>query len=319
MSLTIGVDIGGTKVGGGLVDENGDVLATARRPTPADDQAGVIQAVKEVVDELRGDHEIEAVGIGAAGWISSDRSTVMLAPNVSWKNEPLRDKVTAVIDLPVVVENDANVAIWGEHRFGAAKAHRSSVLYTIGTGVGGGIVVKDNLLRGTHGVAAEIGHIRSVMPGGRECGCGRTGCLEQYASGRALTRAAREGAAADPAKAAVLLKLAGGDADAITGRQVTDAAREGDEVALAAFDSIGYYLGNSAADMVNLIDPGVILIAGGVVDAGDLLLDPIRKHYEEALANRNQVPFAEVRAAELGSKAGVIGAADLARHRDIVP
>nr|BFF24271.1 hypothetical protein GCM10025732_22360 [Glycomyces mayteni] len=193
------------------------------------------------------------------------------------------------------------------------------MLYTIGTGVGGGIVVKDNLLRGTHGVAAEIGHIRSVMPDGRLCGCGRTGCLEQYASGRALTRAAREGAAADPAKAAVLLKLAGGDADAITGRQVTDAAREGDEVALAAFDSIGYYLGNSAADMVNLIDPGVILIAGGVVDAGDLLLDPIRKHYEEALANRNQVPFAEVRAAELGSKAGVIGAADLARHRDIVP
>ncbi|GAA1669394.1 ROK family glucokinase [Glycomyces endophyticus] len=319
MSLTIGVDIGGTKVGGGLVDENGEVLATARRPTPADDQAGVIQAVKEVVDELRGGHEIEAVGIGAAGWISSDRSTVMLAPNVSWKNEPLRDKVTAVIDLPVVVENDANVAIWGEHRFGAAKAHRSSVLYTIGTGVGGGIVVKDNLLRGTHGVAAEIGHIRSVMPDGRPCGCGRTGCLEQYASGRALTRAAREGAAAAPAKAAVLLKLAGGDPEAITGRQVTDAAREGDEVALAAFDSIGYYLGNSAADMVNLIDPGVILIAGGVVDAGDLLLDPIRKHYEEALANRNQVPFAEVRAAELGSKAGVIGAADLARHRDIVP
>ncbi|GAA2284709.1 ROK family glucokinase [Glycomyces scopariae] len=319
MSLTIGVDIGGTKVGGGLVDENGDVLATARRPTPADDQAGVIQAVKEVVDELREGREIEAVGIGAAGWISSDRSTVMLAPNVSWKNEPLRDKVTAVIDLPVVVENDANVAIWGEHRFGAAKAHRSSVLYTIGTGVGGGIVVKDNLLRGTHGVAAEIGHIRSVMPGGRECGCGRTGCLEQYASGRALTRAAREGAAETPDKAAVLLKLAGGDPDAISGRQVTEAARAGDEVALAAFDAIGYYLGNSCADMVNLIDPGVILIAGGVVDAGDLLLDPIRRHYEEALANRNQVPFAEVRAAELGSKAGVIGAADLARHRDIVP
>lgn len=319
MSLTIGVDIGGTKVGGGLVDENGNVLRTARRPTPADDQAGVIQAVKEVVDELRTGHEIEAVGIGAAGWISSDRSTVMLAPNVSWKNEPLRDKVTAVIDLPVVVENDANVAIWGEHRFGAAKAHRSSVLYTIGTGVGGGIVVKDNLLRGTHGVAAEIGHIRSVMPGGRECGCGRTGCLEQYASGRALTRAARDGAAETPAKAPVLLKLAGGDPDAITGRQVTEAAREGDEVALAAFDSIGFYLGNSAADMVNLIDPGVILIAGGVVDAGDLLLDPIRKHYTQALANRALVPVAEVRAAELGSKAGVIGAADLARHRDIVP
>jgi glucokinase len=319
VSLTIGVDIGGTKVGGGVVDESGNVLATTRRPTPADDTLGVIQAVKAVVDELRAGREIEAVGIGAAGWISSDRSTVMLAPNLSWKDEPLRDKVAAVIDLPVVVENDANVAIWGEHRFGAAKHHRSSVLYTIGTGVGGGIVVKDNLLRGTHGVAAEIGHTRSVMPGGRACGCGRTGCLEQYASGRALTLAAQDGAKATPEKAAILLKLAGGDPDAITGRQTTDAALQGDEVALAAFDFIGFYLGNSAADMVNLIDPGVILFAGGVVDAGELLLGPIRKHYREALANRAQVPVAEVRAAELGSKAGVIGAADLARHREIVP
>jgi len=319
VSLTIGVDIGGTKVGGGVVDENGNVLATTRRPTPADDTPGVIQAVKEVVEELRESHDVEAVGIGAAGWISSDRSTVMLAPNLSWKNEPLRDKVAAAVDLPVVVENDANVAIWGEHKFGAAKRHRSSVLYTIGTGVGGGIVVKDNLLRGTNGVAAEIGHTRSVMPDGRQCGCGRTGCLEQYASGRALTRAAQEGAAEHPEKAAILLKLAGGDPVSITGRQVTEAARQGDEVALGAFDFIGYYLGNSAADMVNLIDPGVILIAGGVVDAGDLLLDPIRKHYQEALGNRAQVPVAEVRAAELGSKAGVIGAADLARHREIVP
>ena len=316
MSLTIGVDIGGTKVGGGLVDPDGNVLASARRPTPADDTAGVIQAVREVVSELRGDRDdIEAVGIGAAGWISSDRSTVMLAPNLSWKDEPLRDKVAAAIDLPVVVENDANVAIWGEHRFGAARGHRSSVLYTIGTGVGGGVVVKDNLLRGTHGVAAEIGHMRSVMPGGRACGCGRTGCLEQYASGRALTRAAQEGAKKDPDKAKILLELAGGDPDAVTGRQITEAAGAGDEVALAAFDFVGHYLGNSAADMVNLIDPGIILIAGGVVDAGDLLLEPVRRHYREALGNRAEVPVAEVRPAELGSEAGVIGAADLARHR----
>ncbi|MCH7232419.1 ROK family glucokinase [Glycomyces sp. L485] len=315
MSLTIGVDIGGTKVGGGLVDENGQVLATARRPTPADDTPGVIQAVKEVVEDLREGRDIEAVGIGAAGWISSDRSTVMLAPNLSWKDEPLRDKVSEAVGLPVVVENDANVAIWGEHKYGAAKGVRSSVLYTVGTGIGGGIVVKDNLLRGTNGVAAEIGHTRSVMPDGRTCGCGRTGCLEQYASGRALTQAARDGAKADPDQAQILLKLAGGDPEAITGRQVTESAKQGDEVALAAFDFIGYYLGNSAADMVQLIDPGVIIIAGGVIDAGDLLLDPIRKHYTEALSSRATLPVAEVKAATLGSKAGVIGAADLARHR----
>ncbi|WP_026924505.1 ROK family glucokinase [Glycomyces arizonensis] len=313
MSLTIGVDIGGTKVGGGLVDEDGKVLATALRPTPADDTSGVIRAVTEVVEELRGDHEIEAVGVGAAGWISADRSTVMLAPNLSWKDEPLRDKVAAAVDLPVVVENDANVAIWGEHRFGAAKGFRSSVLYTVGTGIGGGIVVKDNLLRGTHGVAAEIGHMRSV-PDGRVCGCGRKGCLEQYASGGSLTQSAREGAKADPGKASILLKLAGDDPDSITGREITEAAKQGDEVALAAFDFIGYYLGNSVADLVQLIDPGVVIIAGGVVDAGSVLLDPIRKHYTDALAKRAALPVAEVKAATLGSKAGVIGAADLARH-----
>ena len=313
MSLTIGVDIGGTKVGGGLVDEDGQIFATALRPTPADDTSGVIRAVKEVVEELRGDHEIEAVGIGAAGWISADRSTVMLAPNLSWRDEPLRDKVAAAIDLPVVVENDANVAIWGEHRFGVAKDHRSSVLYTVGTGIGGGIVVKDNLLRGTNGVAAEIGHMRSV-PDGRDCGCGRKGCLEQYASGGSLAQAAREGAKADPDKAQILLKLAGGDPEAINGRETTEAARGGDEVALAAFDTIGYYLGNSAADLVQLIDPGVVIIAGGVVDAGDVLLEPVRKHYTAALAKRADQPVAEIKAATLGSKAGVIGAADLARQ-----
>lgn len=313
MSLTIGIDIGGTKVGGGLVDEDGRIHATALRPTPADDTSGVIQAVSEVVEELRGEHEIEAVGIGAAGWISADRSTVMLAPNLSWRNEPLRDKVAAAIGLPVVVENDANVAIWGEHRFGAAQGFRSSVLYTVGTGIGGGIVVKDGLLRGTNGVAAEIGHMRAV-PEGRVCGCGRKGCLEQYASGRALTQAAREGAKAEPDKAALLLDLAGGDPDAITGKEITGAAQQGDAVALAAFDTIGYYLGNSAADLVQLIDPGVVIIAGGVVDAGDVLLDPVRKHYAKALAERVDLPVAEIKAATLGSKAGVIGAADLARH-----
>ncbi|WP_100445621.1 ROK family glucokinase [Glycomyces xiaoerkulensis] len=315
MSLTIGVDIGGTKVGGGLVDEAGNVLATARRPTPADDTPGVISAVKDVVDELRADRDgIEAVGIGAAGWISADRSTVMLAPNLSWQDEPLREKVAEATGLPVIVENDANVAIWGEHRFGAAAGFRSSVLYTIGTGVGGGIVVKDYLLRGTHGVAAEIGHTLMV-PDGRECGCGRLGCLEQYASGRALTQAAREGADREPDKAALMLKLAGGEADSITGRQISEAARDGDEVALAAFDSVGYYLGNSAADMVQLIDPGVIIIGGGVVDAGDLLLEPVRRHFTAALSKRATLPVAEIKAAVLGSKAGVIGAADLARSR----
>jgi glucokinase len=295
-----------------VVDDAGEILQTARRPTPAEDPDGVVRAVVEGVEELRAAHEVEAIGVGAAGWISSDRSTVMLAPNLTWRDEPLRDKVSAATGLPVVVENDANVAMWGEFQYGAAKGARTAVLFTVGTGIGGGIVVKGELLRGQHGVAAEIGHIMAV-PGGRECGCGRRGCLEQYASGRALTRAGQEGAKTDPDRAPVLLKLAGGDPDAITGREITEAAKQGDEVALEAFDFIGHHLAEACVDMVQLFDPNVILIGGGVVDAGELLLEPIRRHYERDLADRAKIPVAEIKAAVLGSEAGIIGAADLAR------
>ena len=315
MALTIGVDVGGTKVLGGVVDADGQVLAQARRPTPADDPKLTLRMIAEVITELAGAHDVTTVGIGAAGWIDAARSTVMFAPNLAWRDEPLRDEIARQVGLHVVVENDANVAAWAEFRFGAAReASDSMALYTVGTGIGGGIVLGGELLRGHHGVAAELGHVR-VVPDGHPCGCGRRGCLEQYASGSALVRFAQTAAKDQPETAERLLALAGGAPEAITGPLVTQAAGESDPAALAAFEQIGYWLGNSMADVVQVVDPQVIVIGGGVIDAGPLLLGPAERSYREALQARGRLPVADVRGAEMGNLAGVVGAADLARRR----
>jgi len=197
VGLTIGVDVGGTKVLGGVVDASGEVLAQARRVTPADDTAKTVGMIAEVILELAGTGRpgrpaVDAVGIGAAGWIDAERSIVQFAPNLAWRNEPLRDDIANQVGLPVVVENDANAAAWAEFEFGAGSdANDSMVLFTVGTGIGGGIILGGRLVRGANGIAGELGHTVSV-PDGHLCGCGRYGCLEQYASGSALVRFARD-------------------------------------------------------------------------------------------------------------------------------
>ncbi|MDT4986447.1 MAG: glucokinase [Micromonosporaceae bacterium] len=313
MSLTIGVDVGGTKVLGGVVDDGGTVLAETRRPTPANDPDGILTMIVEVITELLGYGGIEAIGVGAAGWIDEQRSTILFAPNLAWHDVPLRDHVAGRFKLPVVLENDAKVAAWAEFRFGAGSdAADSMVLYTVGTGIGSGVVFAGRLVRGAHGIAGELGHMR-VVPEGLLCGCGRHGCLEQYASGHALVRFARAAAEDAPDTAARLLALSGGAATAITGPMVTAAARAGDQAARSAFNQIGYWLGNNMADVVQAFDPQRIVIGGGVIEAGDLLLAPAEASYRDALVARGRLPVADVRGAQLGTLAGVVGAADLAR------
>jgi glucokinase len=315
VTLTIGVDVGGTKVAAGVVDPDGAVQTHVRRDTPADDVAKTRDVIVDVVAELAAGHEVEAVGIGAAGWIDASRSIVLFAPNIAWRDEPLRDYVSTATGLPVIVENDANVAAWAEFRHGAARdADDSMVMFTIGTGVGGGIVLGGELYRGSHGIAAELGHM-GLVPGGHLCGCGRLGCIEQYASGNALVRFARAGARQEPIRAADLLERAGGDPEAINGPMVTAAAQAGDEVSADAFAQIGRWLGMGLADLVQILDPQALVVGGGVVDAGELLLGPARTSYVESLAQRGRLPVAELLAAELGNTAGVVGAADLARRR----
>jgi glucokinase len=313
MGLTVGVDVGGTKIAGAVVDEGGKILATARRESPATDTGAIEKAIEDLVAELSESHVIEAVGVGAAGFVDVRRSTVLFAPNLAWRDEPLKADLEHRLGLPVVIENDANAAAWGEFTFGAAEDVQDLLLVTVGTGVGGGIVLDGELHRGAFGVAAEIGHIR-VVPGGRICGCGNRGCWEQYASGSALVRETRDQARQGSLIAKSLLDRAGGNVDAINGPLVTEAAQAGDAFAIEQLESLGRWLGEGIATLAAVLDPAVVVIGGGVSEAGDLLLDPIRAHFKSQLTGRNYRPTLEIRPALLGNKAGMIGAADLARR-----
>ena len=314
MTLTIGVDVGGTKVAAGVVDEHGTVLKSIRRPTPSASPQHVEETIAAAVADLRVEYDVEAVGIGAAGFIDEARSTVLFAPNLVWRDEPLRDEVAKRIGLPVVVENDANCAAWAEYRFGAGAGEPYLVVVTVGTGIGGGFVLNGELYRGRHGIGAEFGHMQ-VVKDGRRCGCGQKGCWEQYCSGRALLHEAREIADVQPQRGARLLELGDGEPEGIQAPEVTQAAREGDEAALACFAEIGWWLGRGLADLTAMLDPGVFVVGGGVADAGDLLLDPARTAFAEQLTGSSARIHPEIRLAKLGNQAGLVGAADLARQR----
>jgi glucokinase len=312
--LAIGIDIGGTKVAAGVVDDDGKILAETRRPTPSNDPVKLAALVAEAVTELRAGHDVAAVGVGAAGWVDAARTTVLFAPNLAgWRNAPLQADLSRLVDLPVDIENDANAAAWGEHRFGAGEQEPDTVVLTVGTGVGGGLIIDGALRRGRFGIAGEPGHYR-VVPGGRLCGCGNHGCFEQYCSGTALVRAAREIARERPADATRLLELAGGDPEAIDGPTVTAAAQEGDHAAVDCFEEVGRWLGQGLADLTALLDPGRFVIGGGVAAAGELLLRPGRDTYAAVISGRGYRTLADVVPARLGADAGLIGAADLARQ-----
>lgn len=308
---TIGIDIGGTKVAAGVVDEEGKVLARARRRTPSRDPEHLVDIVSEIVRQLLSEHEVSAVGVGAAGFIDAARATVLFAPNLAWRDTPLRDEIAARVDLPVVVENDANAAAWGEFRFGAGEQHPQLVVLTIGTGIGAGLILGGELYRGGFGIAGEPGHVR-VVPGGRQCGCGNLGCWEQYCSGTALVRAAHEIATQRPQEGQRLRQIAG-DIDSIDGPAVMSAAQEGDPAAVDCFQEVGRWLGQGLADLAVILDPSRFVIGGGVADAGELLLSPARDTFGSVLSGRGHRPAAEIVGAKLGSEAGLIGAADLAR------
>jgi len=313
MSLTVGVDVGGTKVLGGVVDAAGKVLATSRRDTPREGGSELTKTIADVALELMQEHSITAVGVSAAGFVSSDRKTMLATPNIAdWNGVQLDIELTKLIGLPVVIENDANAAAWGEAKFGAGRNQAHMMMLTIGTGVGGGIVVNNELYRGAFGIAAEFGHVR-VVPEGHLCGCGARGCFEQYASGSALRRHAREAISASPDLARNLLARGDGTIDGLTGQAITDAAREGDAVALAAFQTTAQYLGAGIASLAVLLDPSCVVIGGGVVDAGEILLAPTREAMKRYMPFAGKHPYPEIVAAELGNEAGLVGVADLAR------
>ncbi len=319
--LAIGIDIGGTKVWGGLIGGDGSVRARARRDTPHRSTAPrvvedvIVEVVQELLDGCPGPTPV-AVGVGAAGFVTADRSTVAFAPHLSWRQEPLRAALTARLNVPVFIDNDANAACWAESRFGAARNRPHVVMVNLGTGIGGAILASGVIQRGEFGIAGEFGHLQMV-PGGHRCECGNRGCWEQYASGNALVREARAMIAAGSPLAADLAMRAGADQSGLTGPMITQAAHDGDATAAELLAEIGTWLGVGLANLANAFDPGLFVIGGGVSAAGDFLLAPAREMFGRTLTGRGYRPQADIVQASLGNEAGLIGAADLARNSDL--
>jgi len=315
--LAIGIDIGGTKVAGGLVDVDGNITHRARRDTPhrSKSPSVVEDTIVEVVAELMqivGSGTVAAVGIGAAGFVAADRATVVFAPHLSWRHEPLQEALQKRIAVPIFVDNDANAAAWAEWKFGAAQGETHLMMITLGTGIGGGILINGEVQRGRFGIAGEFGHMQ-IVPGGHRCECGNRGCWEQYASGNALVREARSLFSANSPIASDLFDRAEGVPGNLTGPLITQAARDGDPTARELLAEIGNWLGLGIANLAAAFDPGTFVIGGGLSAAGDLLLASARETFKRQLTGRGYRPEARIVAAELGNDAGLIGAADLAR------
>lgn len=310
--LTIGIDIGGTKILAGVVDSGGHVVEVRRRPTLGHDVTGVEDTIVELVTELQQQYDVAAVGIGAAGFVDASRSTVMFSPHLAWRNEPLRARVSARVPIPVVVDNDANTTALGESRFGAGAGYRYVLCITLGTGIGGAIVTDGRVFRGANGMAGEFGHMQ-LVPDGHRCPCGNRGCWEQYASGNALEREARELVAQRSPVAHHLSEVCGGVPEQLSGPQVTEAARTGDPLSVELLADVGRWLGVGAANLVAAFDPHCIVIGGGVSDAGELLVGPTREAMTRSLVGRGYRAEPPVLLARLGPQAGFIGAADMAR------
>lgn len=304
----IGIDVGGTKINAFRVTRDGTVAERTSRPTPADDEAATLSAMVELARSLL-TSDVIAVGVGAAGMIDSKEGVLGFAPNLAWRNLPIAERMRDALGLPCQVDNDASMAAYGEFRFGAGRGYRHLLLVTVGTGLGGGIVSDGRLFRGANGFASEIGHI-IVEPGGPLCGCGNHGCWEQVAAGRAIDRMGREEAREH--EHSILRRLAGGDPDEVTGELVTQAAMQGDDAAKRILAEAGRRLGQGIAGLVNVLDPQVVVVGGGAIVAGDLLLDPARAAFLDAVEGPEYRPRVPIVPAELGNDAGAVGAATLA-------
>ncbi|MDN4163477.1 ROK family protein [Nocardioides abyssi] len=314
MSLHIGVDVGGTKVLAAEVDPDGTVLRTARRSTPGRrvDTALVEQALTEAVAEVAGGRPVDGVGLAAAGFVDAAGERVMFAPHLPWQGEDVRARLEERWGTPVALDNDANCAVLAEATLGAGRGVADVVLVTMGTGIGGALVLDGRVRRGRNGMAGEFGHAQ-VVPEGRPCECGGAGCWEQYASGNALVRHARARIGAEPT---VLEQACDGDPETLTGPMVTDAAVRGDRVALGAFASVGDWLGVGVANLVAALDPDLVVIGGGVSAAGDLLLEPARRALARSLVGAAHRDVPQVVRARFGPEAGVVGGAILARDAE---
>jgi glucokinase len=317
--LVCGLDLGGTKLLGVVLDpaHDGPPLIERKVATPHGPDA-VVEALVGLSAALMAEAEhdlgrsVRGVGLGAPGLV--DRTgTLRYGPNLpDVVNLDFARALSDRLDRPTTVDNDATCAAWGEHERGAARGCNHSVTVTLGTGIGAGITVKGELLRGANGFAGEPGHM-VVDPDGPLCPCGRRGCWERYASGSGLGRLARE--AAHAGRGHRMVELAGGEPEAVRGEHVTAAAQEGDAEALAVFRQFGWWVALGVANLVNILDSEIIVLGGGLAEAGDLVLDPTRAAFTELVLAAEHRPPVPIVGAQLGERAGAIGAALLAAAR----
>ena len=305
MRYCLGVDIGGTKILGAVVDEEGNILSRTRIPT---DRAQGLDALPEAVDRFlaEADKPIAAIGLAVAGFVDYPSGRVAFGPNLAFSNPEIGQDISREYGLPVVVENDANAAAWAENRVGAGRGARHMLMVTVGTGIGGGVIADGRLYRGSRGYAGEFGHMPVTLEG-LTCNCGAWGCLETLASGRALGRMAQERAAGWPASEA--RRLADGNIERVTGAMVGKAADVRDPFALELLWELGTRLGVGLTALANAFDPEVIVVGGGVLEEGEAVLGGAREEMNQRFEGRVAPP--RVVSASLGNDAGVVGAAQL--------
>ena len=308
----VGVDLGGTNIAVGLVDENGKILHKDSVPTLLErgpepiikDMANLsLKVVKDAGYTL---DDVKAVGVGVPGLADPKTGVVIFCTNLRWHMVPLREIMQSIIDKPIFIDNDATVAGLAESVAGVSAGVANSVFLTLGTGVGGGIVINHKIYSGSHGVGSELGHM-TVQCEGRPCTCGS---WEQYSSATALIRQGREAVEKNPDS--LIVKMVNGDLSKIEARTVIDAAREGDKVACEVYDKYIYYLAIGIVAIINAFDPEIIALGGGVSKAGDFLLKPLREKVAKYVFYKD-LPYAKIEIATLGSDAGIIGAAMLGK------
>ena len=314
MSATaIGVDVGGTKVNALRLTPEGEVVARVTLPTPEDAEAPVevlVEAARAVLNE-----DVVVAGVGAAGLLEVSTGVMRFAPNIAWREAPILDRVRDALGVPTLVDNDCTAAGFGEWRLGAGRGHDDVVYVGVGTGIGGALVMGGRLQRGARGFAGEIGHI-IVEPDGPACGCGNRGCWEVVASGHAIMRDGR-GALRRHAHSAIA-EMADGNPERVTGTLVTDAARSGDATARGILAEVGHRLGQGIAGLVNVLDPSIVIVGGGVAEAGELVLAPARAAYLACVEGRELRSDVSIVPAALGPDGAAVGAAVLALE-ELVP
>lgn len=310
MRYVVGIDVGGTNIVAGAVAEDGsEVLGLVSEPTFAEQGADavlerILKLARSSIAAVRG-KTVAGVGIGAPGPLDTARGVVLLTPNLGWTNFPLRDRVTGGLNLPATLDNDANCAIFGEWWRGAARGAEHVVGLTIGTGIGGGIVLGGEIYHGASDIAGEIGHM-TIDSTGRRCKCGNYGCLEAYASGPAIAARAVEGIEAGVET--TLPQYVKGDLRQITAQVVYEAAHDGDDYALEVVKDTARFLGAGVANIINIFNPQLVVICGGVTLAGDRLFVPLRAEVKRR-AFKPAVDVCRIVPGELAGTAGVYGAA----------